>query len=133
MAHSSSKKRNTPWGSNCSNTRINTPFPAGHSPGAAVCFRLVVYPIPRAAQADWEKQKRRRPFCRCLFPVRCLSRKLREPQDHLEQVSVHSQLQGALLELCQAPGDGKAQAVSLAASGGVSPDEPFQQFLRRDI
>src|SRR5699024_6000839 len=123
MAHSSSKKRNTPWGSNCSNTRILAPFPAGRISGAAVCFRLVVYPIAeQSARRTAENAGGTGRFGRCL-PRTSLGDGP-EPQDHLEQVPVHRQIQRALLELRQAPGDGEAQAVALAAPGGVSPDEP---------
>ena len=57
----------------------------------------------------------------------------RESQNHLKQITVGSQLHGAVLQFGQALCDGKAQTVAFALSGGIALNEALQQLVSRQV
>ena len=55
----------------------------------------------------------------------------REPQNHLKQIAVSSQLHGAVLQFGQALCNRQAQTVAFALSGVVALNEALQQLVSR--
>ena len=54
-------------------------------------------------------------------------------QSYNKQVSDDLQFQFSLLQACKLAGDGKAEAVSSAAAGGISLYKSLQKFFGRDV
>ena len=57
----------------------------------------------------------------------------REPQNHLKQIAVSSQLHGAVLQFGQALCNRQAQTVAFALSGVVALNEALQQLVSRQV
>ena len=56
-----------------------------------------------------------------------------ENQRYLKQISVHQQLQLALLQLHKAFGNVQTQSAAFRITGSITPDKPFHQLVSADI